>query len=121
MKPGRVCILLAGRRAGKKAIIVKQNDDGKRKRKFGHALVVGLERSPKAISKKMSETKIKRKVQHLKPFVKFVNNNHLLPTRFMVKDDSQFDFKAQITEDAWDNKEDRKKIIKDVRNKMVER
>lgn len=32
MKPGRVVILLAGRHAGKKAIIVKQHDDGKKVR-----------------------------------------------------------------------------------------
>jgi len=30
MRKGRVVILLAGRRAGKKAIIVKQNDEGKK-------------------------------------------------------------------------------------------
>lgn len=30
MKKGRVVILLAGRRAGKKAVIVKQADDGKK-------------------------------------------------------------------------------------------
>ena len=30
MKKGRVVILLAGRRAGKKAVIVKQNDEGKK-------------------------------------------------------------------------------------------
>jgi hypothetical protein len=30
MKPGRIVILLAGRHAGKKAIIVKQHDDGKK-------------------------------------------------------------------------------------------
>jgi len=30
MKKGRVVILLAGRRAGMKAVIVKQNDDGKK-------------------------------------------------------------------------------------------
>jgi ribosomal protein L14E/L6E/L27E len=30
MKPGRVVILLAGRHAGKKAIIVRQFDDGKK-------------------------------------------------------------------------------------------
>lgn len=30
MKPGRVVILLAGRHAGKKAIIVRQHDDGKK-------------------------------------------------------------------------------------------
>ena len=28
MKPGKVCIVLAGKYAGKKAIIVKQQDDG---------------------------------------------------------------------------------------------
>ena len=30
MKPGRVVIMLAGRHAGKKAIIVRQHDDGKK-------------------------------------------------------------------------------------------
>jgi ribosomal protein L14E/L6E/L27E len=30
MKPGRVVILLAGRHAGKKAIIVRQHDEGKK-------------------------------------------------------------------------------------------
>lgn len=36
MKPGRVVILLAGRHAGKKAIIVRQHDDGKKVRTFAH-------------------------------------------------------------------------------------
>jgi ribosomal protein L14E/L6E/L27E len=35
MKPGRVVILLAGRHAGKKAIIVRQHDDGKKVSDFG--------------------------------------------------------------------------------------
>ena len=30
MKKGRIVILLAGRLAGKKAIIIKQNDEGKK-------------------------------------------------------------------------------------------
>ena len=34
MKPGKVCIVLAGKYAGKKAIIVKQQDDGKNFFKF---------------------------------------------------------------------------------------
>lgn len=121
MKKGRVVILLAGRRAGKKAIIVKQNDDGKKKRKFGHALVVGLERTPKKIAKRMSKKKIEKKVHHLKPFVKFVNNTHLLATRFLVKDDKEFDFKANVTEEAWESKDQRKQIVKDIRAKMEAR
>jgi len=34
MKPGRIVILLAGRHAGKKAIIVRQHDEGKKVRLF---------------------------------------------------------------------------------------
>ena len=34
MKPGKVCIVLAGKYAGKKAIIVKQQDDGENFFKF---------------------------------------------------------------------------------------
>ena len=49
MKKGRVVILLAGRRSGKKAIIMKQCDEGKKNRKFGHALVAGVEAGPKKI------------------------------------------------------------------------
>jgi large subunit ribosomal protein L27e len=41
MKPGRIVILLAGRHAGKKAIIVRQHDDGKKVRL---RTLIGLER-----------------------------------------------------------------------------
>ena len=44
MKAGRVVILLAGRRAGKKAVIVKQFDEGKKGKAFPHALVAGVSR-----------------------------------------------------------------------------
>merc|ERR1712110_1288795 len=93
MKKGRVVILLAGRRAGKKAIVIKQIDEGKKNRKFGHALVAGIERSPKKITKRMSQ-KLDKKM-HVKPFVKFVNYTHLLATRFTVKED--FDYKNIVT------------------------
>ena len=83
MKAGRVVILLAGRRAGKKAVIVKQFDEGKKGKAFPHALVAGVERAPMKVAKKMSKKKIARR-STLKPFVKIVNYNHLLPTRFKV-------------------------------------
>ena len=54
MKPGRVVILLAGRHAGKKAIIVRQHDDGKKDKKFAHALVAGIEKYPLKVTKRMS-------------------------------------------------------------------
>ena len=89
MKKGRVVILTAGRQAGKKAVIVKQTDEGKKDKKFGHALVVGVERYPRKVTRKMSAKKLDRKCR-MKPFVKYVNYNHLMPTRFVMKDDLEF-------------------------------
>merc|ERR1712072_1212914 len=83
MKAGRVVILLAGRRAGKKAVIVKQFDDGKKGKTFSHALVAGVERTPLKVAKKMTKRRITRRTQ-IKPFAKIVNYNHILPTRFLV-------------------------------------
>jgi large subunit ribosomal protein L27e len=54
IKPGRVVLLLSGRFAGKKAVVVRAYDEGTKDRPFGHALVVGIEKPPQKISKKMS-------------------------------------------------------------------
>ena len=118
MKKGRVVILLAGRLSGKKAIIVKQIDEGRKNRKFGHALVAGIETSPKKITKRMSQKKIDAKTR-VKPFVKFVNYTHLLATRFTVKDD--FDFKNIVTEEALENPEERKAMKTALKAKLTER
>ena len=82
MKAGRVVILLAGRRAGKKAVIVKQFDEGKKGKAFPHALVAGVERAPLKVAKKMSRKKMARR-STLKQFAKIVNYNHILQTRSM--------------------------------------
>merc|ERR1711892_925536 len=78
MKPGKVCIVLAGKYAGKKAIIVKQQDDGTQDRAYGHALVAGIERYPRKGTKAMSKQKLTKR-SRVKPFVKVVNYNHLMP------------------------------------------
>ena len=38
MKSGRVVIVLAGRYAGRKAVVVKAADEGSDSKKFGHAV-----------------------------------------------------------------------------------
>jgi large subunit ribosomal protein L27e len=112
MKPGRVVILLAGRRAGKKAVIVKQFDEGKKGKTFSHALVAGVERAPLKVAKRMSKLKIKRR-SNLKPFAKIVNYNHILPTRFQVTGEfamAGHELKNVVTEDKMANAETRKKL-----------
>lgn len=49
MQPGKVVILLSGRYAGKKAVIVKNVDDGTSSRSYGHALVCGLAKEPRKV------------------------------------------------------------------------
>jgi len=111
MKAGRVVILLAGRRAGKKAVIVKQFDEGKKGKAFPHALVAGVERTPLKVTKRMSKKRIERR-STLKPFAKIVNYNHILPTRFQVTGEFAMggkELKSVVTEDKIANKETRNK------------
>ena len=83
LKSGKVVIMLSGRYAGKKAVIVKTFDDGNQERKFGHCIVAGVDRQPRKITRGMSKTK-QQKRSKIKPFVKFVNYNHIMPTRYTV-------------------------------------
>jgi len=48
-QPGKVVVVLSGRFAGKKAVIVKNHDDGTSTRPYGHALVVGLQKEPRKV------------------------------------------------------------------------
>ena len=83
-KYGRVVILLTGKHAGKKAVILKVMNEGTKERKFPHLLVAGLAQSPKKVSKKMTDEKIAKRIR-IKPFVKYVNINHIMPTRYTAK------------------------------------
>jgi ribosomal protein L14E/L6E/L27E len=49
LQPGKVVILLSGKYAGKKAVIVKNHDDGTSTRGYGHALVCGLAKEPRKV------------------------------------------------------------------------
>jgi hypothetical protein len=44
MKAGKVVLVLAGRYAGRKAVIVKPNDEGTSDKPYGHALIAGIDR-----------------------------------------------------------------------------
>ena len=61
LKAGKVVILLTGRQAGKKALIVKTFDDGTQDRPYGHCLVAGIMKYPLKVTKPMSEKKWKAK------------------------------------------------------------
>ncbi|KAJ6645459.1 60S ribosomal protein L27 [Pseudolycoriella hygida] len=85
MKNGKVVIVLCGRYAGRKAVVVKTFDDGTPDKQFGHALVAGIDRYPRKVTKKLGKAKLKKKSK-IKPFLKVLNYNHLMPTRYSVSD-----------------------------------
>ena len=101
-KPGKVVVVLNGRFAGHKGIIVKSNYESGKDRKYPHCLVVGLSKGPRKATKKNLakwQDKIKKleaakdsneKVNTLKSFgvfIKTYNMSHLLATRYTVKED----------------------------------
>ena len=104
LKPGRVVILLSGKHAGKKAVIVKVFYEGSKDRKFGHCLVAGMARYPRRVTKKMSDKKVSQRIR-IKPFVKYVNFNHFIPTRYMMN--QEVDVKGVLR--SFDNQSSMKK------------
>uniref|UniRef100_U5EXH8 Large ribosomal subunit protein eL27 n=1 Tax=Corethrella appendiculata TaxID=1370023 RepID=U5EXH8_9DIPT len=85
MKSGKVVLVLSGRYAGRKAIILKTFDDGAPDKQFGHALVAGIDRYPRRVTRKMNKSRIHKRTK-IKPFIKLLNYNHLMPTRYSVPD-----------------------------------
>jgi len=91
--------VLQGRYAGRKAVIVKNFDDGTSSRPYGHALVTGIQTYPRKVTKRMTK-KEQDKHSRVKTFIKMVNYNHLMPTRYTLQD---VDFKSVVTPDCLDN------------------
>lgn len=85
MKSGKVVLVLSGRYAGRKAIIMRTFDDGTSDKQYGHALVAGIDRYPRKVTKRMGKSQLKKRSK-IKPFLKVLNYNHLMPTRYSVPD-----------------------------------
>ncbi len=83
MRPGMAVLVLNGKYAGRKAIVIKSYDDGSNDKPYGHALVVGIDRYPRRILRKMGKKRMDSRSK-IKPFVKLVNYNHLMPTRHTI-------------------------------------
>ncbi|XP_071542118.1 large ribosomal subunit protein eL27 [Panulirus ornatus] len=117
-KPGRVVILLAGKQAGKKAIVIKSNDDGTQDRPYEHALVAGIECYPRKVTKSMSKIKIAKRSK-IKPFVRIINLKHVMPTRYTASD-IIFD-KVKINKEILKDPGRRRKARRLVKAKLEER
>ena len=118
VKPGRIVVVTNGRMAGKKAVVVKSFDEGSRSRKFGHALVAGIEKAPMKVTKRMSQKKVQKRLR-VKPFVRFVNFNHFIPTRYMLP--TEIEPKSLVADEKMETPEGRKETKKNLANLLKEK
>merc|ERR1712018_816330 len=117
MKSGKVALVLGGRFAGRKAVIVKNYDDASSDKPYGHALVAGIDRYPRKVTRDMGKKKMKQRSK-VKSFVKVYNYNHLMPTRYSV--DLAFE-KNVVNKDAFRDPSLKRKARREVKAKFEER
>ncbi|TPX33355.1 hypothetical protein SmJEL517_g03786 [Synchytrium microbalum] len=111
LKPNKVVIILHGRYAGKKAVIVKNSDEGTSARPYPHAVVVGIEKYPLKVNKTMGQKRIaKRSI--VKTFIKTINYNHLMPTRYNLDIDLKNIVTAEVAKEPSQRVEAKKAIRK---------
>ncbi|ERN14904.1 hypothetical protein AMTRI_Chr02g255890 [Amborella trichopoda] len=116
LKPNKAVILLQGRFAGRKAVIIRAFDEGTRDRPYGHCLVAGIAKYPKKVIRKDSAKKTAKK-SRVKVFVKLVNYNHIMPTRYTL----DVDLKDIITLEALQSHDKKVTVAKDAKARFEER
>ncbi|XP_014678427.1 PREDICTED: 60S ribosomal protein L27-like isoform X2 [Priapulus caudatus] len=117
MKSCKVVLVLNGRYAGRKAVIVKNYDEGSSDKGYGHALIAGIDRYPRKVTKSMSKKKVAVRSK-VKPFIKVLNYNHMMPTRYSV--DLAFD-KQTVNKDVFRDPALKRKARGEVKAKFTER
>ncbi|KAK6729304.1 hypothetical protein RB195_006386 [Necator americanus] len=117
MKPGKVVLVLRGKYAGRKALVVKAQDEGGADRSYPHAIIAGIDKYPLKVTKSMGKKK-QEKRNKLKPFVKVVSYSHLLPTRYSV--DVGFD-KANINKESLKIPKKKRCALAEIKSKFEER
>lgn len=116
LKSGKVVIILQGKYAGKKAVIVKPFDEGTQTRKYPHAIVAGIDRYPLKVTKGMGLKRVAKRTR-VKPFIKAVNYNHIMPTRYSL----DLDLKQVVTVDSVNEASARNKTKRAVKKLFEER
>eukprot|EP00756_Hemistasia_phaeocysticola_P013974 Hpha_TRINITY_DN15316_c5_g1::TRINITY_DN15316_c5_g1_i2::g.89986::m.89986/K02901/RP-L27e, RPL27; large subunit ribosomal protein L27e len=109
LKAGKVVILLSGRYAGRKAVVVQNSDQGNKERPYGHSLCAGIDKYPRKITKGMGKKKMAFR-SRVRPFLKQVNHNHMMPTRYNMELGQELRKQVNVSEQA--KKTESKKIVR---------
>ncbi|KAF9607391.1 hypothetical protein IFM89_034624 [Coptis chinensis] len=119
LKANKAVIVLQGRYAGRKAVILRSFDEGTRDRPYGHCLVAGISKYPKKVIRKDSAKKTAKK-SRVKTFIKVVNYNHIMPTRYTLDVDLK-DVVGGTTSEIFQSKDKKLTAAKEVKARFEER
>ena len=92
-------------------VIVQPQDAGNKSHPYPHAVVAGIERYPSQITRRMSKAR-QAKRSKVKPFIKVINYNHLMPTRYTLELEGLKGVVSSETFKEVSQREDAKKTIK---------
>lgn len=98
-------------------VIIQPLDTGSKSHPFPHALVAGIERYPSKITRRMSKSR-QEKRSKVKPFIKTINYNHLMPTRYTLELEG---LKGVVTNDTFKEVSQREEAKKTVKKALDER
>jgi large subunit ribosomal protein L27e len=116
LKPNKAVIVLQGRYTGKKAVIVRTFDDGICERPYEQCHVARIKKYPSKVIKKDSSKKTAKK-SRVKAFVKLVNYQHLMPTRYTL----DVDLKDTVVPDVLQAKDKKVTTLKETKKRLEER
>ena len=98
-------------------MIIQPQDTGNKSHPYPHALVAGIERYPSQITRRMSKAR-QTKRSKVKPFIKVINYNHLMPTRYTLELEG---LKGAVTADTFKEVSQREEAKKTVKKTFEER
>lgn len=98
-------------------VIIQPQDSGNKSHPYPHALVAGIERYPSQITRRMSKAR-QTKRSKVKPFIKVINYNHLMPTRYTLELEG---LKGVVTADTFKEVSQREEAKKTVKKALEER
>lgn len=116
LKPGKVVIVTRGKYAGHKGVIVKNNDIGTKVRPYGHATIAGISKGPRRIKKGMPKALIRERTK-IHPFLKVINYQHLMPTRYSFP----IETKKIASKDVLTDRAQKKKALRRIRSQFAQK
>ncbi|KAI5294138.1 60S ribosomal protein L27B [Ascosphaera acerosa] len=100
-----------------KVVIIQPFDQGSKAYPFAHALVAGIERYPSKVTRRMGAKKVAKRSK-VRPFIKAINYNHLMPTRYTLELEG---LKGAISHDTFKEVSQREEAKKAIKKSLEER